>query len=272
MTFRVFFWNIEDFAGGADRTNKIVSHIRQTDPDIIGICEVRDKIALRKVISEHFPDFDFAITDGDQEVELAVGWRRGFFEQTLFTQRREFKTDKPDLRPGALLSVRHQNDTYNLLFLHADSGRKLKDYENRRQVFDHVWSLKDSLNRIDGGDAKLVVLGDFNTMGHDATGATPAMHGDKEIRALDKAANKRTMNLLSKSDKNSFLQVHDGEIKFAADLDHALISRSVSLAKTEKGTRVMVRGWVDGKDDAEKIDFVETMSDHASIEVIVENN
>ena len=270
MTFRVLFWNIEDFAGGKARTESVVGHIRATDPDVVGICEVRDKTELRKVIGGHFKDFDFAITDGDQEVELAVGWRRGLFDQTLFTQRREFKTDNPDLRPGALLSVQRNGGTYNILFLHADSGRKIKDYSNRLQVFDHVWSLKASLDRIDGGDAKLIVMGDFNTMGHDATNDHGALHGNKEIRALDRAANKRGMNLLSKSDDNSFLQVHDGEIKFAADLDHALISRSVSLAKTEKGARVMVRGWVDGKTEQEQIDFVEGLSDHASIEVIVE--
>lgn len=268
MPFRALFWNIEDFAGGAKRTRDVVDHIRQTDPDIIGICEVRNKDALREMIRDDFSDFDFAITDGQQEVELAVGWRRGMFEHAIFTQRREFKASNPDLRPGALLTVRDGGAPFHLLFLHADSGRKLTDYANRQEVFDHVWSLKAALDRIEGDDARLIVMGDLNTMGHDAKGKTKALHGMDEIREVDRRANKKGMNLLNKSHTDTFLQVNDGKIKFAANLDHVLISHSVSLGKIGNA-RVLVRGWVDGSTDFDKTDFVDHVSDHCSVEVLV---
>ena len=107
MSFRILFWNIEDFLGEEGRTELVVQHIRQTEPDVLGFAEIRDKDALRRIMRDHFSDFDFAVTDGQQEVELAVRWRRGHFGQALFTQKREFKATNPDLRPGALISLEY---------------------------------------------------------------------------------------------------------------------------------------------------------------------
>ena len=269
MSFRVLFWNIEDFLGDEDRTRLVVDHIRQTDPDVLGLCEIRDKDGLRTIIRDHFPDFNFAVTDGQQEVELAVGWRREAFDQAIFTQKREFKARNPDLRPGALISLRHQGELHNVLFLHADSGRKMNDYGNRQDMFSRIWSLKKALNRVEDRDANLVVMGDMNTMGHDADGDLDAKHGTVEVKELDRAANKRGMNVLSKSHKNTFLQVHDGEMKFEADLDHVIVSQKLKLGDAGGGARVLVRGWVDRDQPEDRIAFVESISDHCSVEVVV---
>ena len=271
MSFRVFFWNIEDFVDHSQRVSRVADHILATAPDVLGFAEIRDKQALRRIMRDHLDAYDFAVTDGQQEVELAVGWRRGLFEQALFTQRREFKAFNPDLRPGALISLRQGGENFHVLFLHADSGRKVSDFENRQEVFRNIWSLKAALDRTEGHPARLVVMGDLNTMGHDPSKKRKALHGRDEVRLLDRDANRNGMNLLSKSHGASFLQVNDGKIIFDADLDHVLVSQDLKLDDAGSGARVRVRGWVDAADDAGKIDFIDNVSDHASVEIVVKS-
>ena len=89
---KVLYWNIENFYGDSiERAEKVISHVRETDPDIIGFAEIKDKAALRSILQDELYDYDFGVTDGKEGIELLAGWRRGIFEQVLYTQRREFK-------------------------------------------------------------------------------------------------------------------------------------------------------------------------------------
>ncbi|NIR98007.1 MAG: hypothetical protein GWO39_07910, partial [Gammaproteobacteria bacterium] len=101
---------------------------------------------------QHFPAYDFAITKGRQAQEILVGWRRGFFEQTAFLQKREFRLYNPYLRPGAQLVVRHGGQPYYLLFLHTDSGTEARDFGNRYEMFEKVWKLNAAVRRAEGDD------------------------------------------------------------------------------------------------------------------------
>ncbi|MDJ0893658.1 MAG: hypothetical protein QNJ92_00835 [Alphaproteobacteria bacterium] len=273
MSFRILFWNIENYAGDPVRTETVVGHVKKNTPDVIGFSEIKDKAALRGILHSSLVDYDFGITDGAQGIELLAGWRRGAFEQALFTQRREFKADSPFLRPGSLLSVKRGGVFFNILFLHTDSGRKSKDYTNRQEMFEKVWSLKEKLDDItpDASQARLLVLGDLNTMGRQAGAGLPAISGEQEVANLKADAESNQMKLPPKSHANTWARVDDtGKIELQSNLDHLLATENVTLLDAGDGHEVLVRGWVDASGDDARRFFVEEISDHSSIECVVE--
>lgn len=272
MSFRILFWNIEKFRGDNPvRAQTVIDHIRASSPEIVGFSEIQDKVALRSILQDSLSDYDFGITDGLQQIELLAGWKRGVFEQALFTQRREFKAKNPHLRPGSLLSVKKAGKFYNVLFLHTDSGTQDKDYTNRQDMFEKIWSLKDRLTAIEQATTRFIVLGDLNTMGKQARGNSPKISGEDEIRDLGQDASRNGMTLVGKSQPNTWAEVRpDGSIKRQSDLDHVLVSDNLQLADLDSGTKVDVRGWVDATSDAERHICVEEISDHCSIECLVE--
>lgn len=121
MGFSVLSWNVEHFKGGDVRTRKVADHIKSQNPDVFGLFEI-EGANVQQLMQQHFPGYDFGITDGPETMEILVGWRRGYFNQAIFTQKREFNAGNPSLRPGALLSLRKGNTYFNVLFLHTDSG------------------------------------------------------------------------------------------------------------------------------------------------------
>ncbi len=271
MAFRVLFWNIENYSGDPARTQALVQHIQADAPDVVGFSEIKDKTALRSILQDSLANYDFGITDGQQGIELLAGWKRGAFVQALFTQRREFKSGNPFLRPGSLLSVKRDGTFYNLLFLHTDSGRKNSDYMNRQDMFERIWSLRSKLDQIEGGNAQFLVLGDLNTMGRTASGTNPAVSAGDEISNLSSDAQQNGMRLLNKSHPNTWARVNNqGRITLQSNLDHVLVSDPVPLLNIANGNEVLVRGWVDATTDASRRDFVEGISDHCSIEIVVD--
>lgn len=83
--FSVLSWNIEHFRGGAERLAKVASHVRAHRPDVFGLLEVENADVLT-LMQEELPGYDFALTDGPEVQEILVGWRRGKFSQTVFSQ------------------------------------------------------------------------------------------------------------------------------------------------------------------------------------------
>ena len=271
MAFRTLFWNIENYSGDAARTQTLVEHIQTNSPDIVGFSEIKDKAALRSVLQNSLAVYDFGITDGREGIELLAGWKHGVFTQALFTQRREFKTGNPFLRPGSLLSVKRNGAFHNILFLHTDSGRKNSDYSNRQDMFERIWSLRGKLDEIEGGSSRLVVMGDLNTMGRMASGINPSVSADEEISNLGSDAQQNGMRLLNKSHPNTWARVNNqGQITLQSNLDHVLVSDSVPLVTVTNGQEVLVRGWVNATTDASRRDFVEGVSDHCSIEIVID--
>lgn len=272
MGIRVLFWNIEKFKGdNAARTAAAAQHIKAFDPHIVGFSEINTKRAIRNLMMEELSDYDFGITDGAQSIELMAGWKRGTFEQALYTQRREFKAGQDGQRPGALLSVKRGGQFTNFLFLHTDSGRGKRDYENRREMFGKISRLRKTLNDIEGGLARFVVMGDLNTMGRSALPGEDSITAEEEIEGLTRYMARGGMSLLEKSFPKTFLQYEeDGTIEFENDLDHVISSDVTPLVPFAGGEKVRVRGWNDLSTDAERIEWTESLSDHASVEIEVD--
>lgn len=268
MSIHVLFWNIENFYGSeATRAARVVSHIRDTDPDVVGFSEIKDKAALRSILQSSLSDYDFGITDGEQGIELLAGWKRGQFGQALFTQRREFKVGSPGLRPGSLLSLESDGQIFNFLFLHTDSGTKDKDYKNRQDMFEKIWSMRSKLNEIEEGSAKFVVLGDLNTMGKRRRGGAAAISGEQEISNLKDDAGDAGMILIDKDQPYTWSEVEDdGTLGRLSNLDHVIVSNNLTV---ENGGIAKVRGWITQTNDADRNSFIEEISDHCSVECII---
>jgi endonuclease/exonuclease/phosphatase family metal-dependent hydrolase len=252
-------WNVEKFKYNPQRVRAVSQLIAKHDPDVIGILEFLDKNAARRLVrSEHLSDYDFAFTDSAKSIEILVGWRRGKFDQVLYTQRRELQVGNVNLRPGGLLSVlpRQQGVFTNFLFLHTDSGKDAKAFANRKLMFEKVWGLQERLAALpeQHNEARLIVLGDLNTMGQ-TNGASAA----EEIAALGQAALANGMRVLPKSHAHTWSS--DG--KRMSNLDHVIASNELRFtAQTPAPAEVLVDGWVNRSGD-DRINFVKNISDHS---------
>lgn len=269
--FSVLSWNVEHFKGGQTRVKNVVQHIKSQNPDVFGIFEVEGGDVL-SLIRDHFPSYDFNITDGPQQMETIVAHRQGKFDQVAFTQKREFKVFNPALRPGSMLSVRTGNTMTNILFLHTDSGTEAPDFGNRQEMFEKISKVKKRLDELSGAaGGRLIALGDLNTMGLFFP-SRKVVHrritAQEEITALDAAGDAFKMSLLVKNQENTF---NNGSL--TSNLDHVLASDSLQFVK--QGTTaagdpafVNVRGWVN-LTGAKRKEFINEISDHCSMLVQV---
>ncbi len=261
MGFSFAVWNVERFNYTPQRVRAVGQLIKCHDPDVFGILEFLAKDAARKLVrSDDFQPYDFAFTDSDQGIEILVGWKRGRFAQTLYTQRRELQAGNPRLRPGGLISVLEKNaDAFtNLLFLHTDSGSDAAAYKNRQTLFGTVWSMKRTLEKLpeQKGQARLIATGDLNTMGR-KNGPSSA----EEIATLGAQAARNGMRVLRKT--HDFTWSGDG--KKMSNLDHIIASNDIQFRTQQAGppaAEVLVDGWVNRTGDA-RTNFVKNISDHS---------
>lgn len=266
MKFSVLSWNVKHFKGGDARLQQVANHLTMQAPDVFALLEV-EKVDVRALMQQTFPDYDFALTDGPEVQEILVGWRRSKFAQAVFSQKREFDVGNDRLRPGALLSVRQDAVWYNLLFLHTDSGTDAPAFGNRAEMFGKAWKLKSALDRNLGGDgaSRLVVMGDLNTMGLMFPRVAKKflrVDAPTEIAALAEAAKSKGMQLLLKS-RDLTWKGSAGE----SNLDHAIASASLDFTRFGDGPdapQVKVTGWPD-LTGAAQASYLAEVSDHASL-------
>jgi endonuclease/exonuclease/phosphatase family metal-dependent hydrolase len=267
MRFSLLSWNVEAFNGSASQLRQVSDHIKELDPDVFGLFEV-ENVDIIGLITTHLPEYDYNLTDGPQNKEILVGVRRGKFEQSIFSQKRQFKVYNPYLRPGALLTLSFEGEFFNIIFLHTDSGTEAPDFGNRNEMFEKIWSLKRALDKKspEGTQARLIVLGDLNTMG---LKFPTRRKGDirvteaEEIEALEGFAKRRGMVLLPKEFAHTF---NNGRL--VSNLDHMLATGNIAfeeLGQTEsRPFYIKVSGWHQLEGDA-RIEFIETISDHCSL-------
>ena len=243
MAFRAMVWNIEHFRGTtAARRQRVADHITAQNPDVFGLLEI-ENASMPQIMQNHFPGYDFAMTDGPQGMKILVGWRRGHFTQVAFTQKREFRAYNPYLRPGALWSGNDGGDFYHLLYLHTDSGTEAKDFGNRYEMFEHIWKLKKALDDAVAGNASanLIIMGDLNTMGMRwpyRYAHQERVGGAEEVQALDGWANRVDMSLL---DEDSRLDLQQRQPHFRPRSRDRLRRHHLPRSRPERGWRQCAR-------------------------------
>jgi hypothetical protein len=267
MKFSLLSWNVESFKGSDPQLSSVAAHINALNPDVFGLFEV-ENVDIISLITDHLPEYDYNLTDGPENKEILVGVRKGKFEHSIFTQKREFKAYNPSLRPGALLSASLAGEFYNILFLHTDSGTEAPSFGNRNEMFDKIWSVKKALDKksAGGAGAKFVVLGDLNTMGLRfplQKKADTRISETDEVQALEAIARTQNMILLRKEFTQTF---NNGRL--TSNLDHVLATDNMAFSQLglAQGEPFFVRvtGWQQLQGEARK-KFIDTISDHCSL-------
>ncbi len=262
------------YKGSSSRLAEADKLITGLNPDVFGLIEFRAKKQMRTLMLKHFKEYDFAVTDSKGGLEMIVGWRRGKFQQVIWTQKRGFLNKNLGLRPGGLVSVVYGGEVYNLLYLHTDSGTDKKAYENRKAMFKKIWKLQTALKKNSSNNrANLIAMGDLNTMGKGRT-----ISGQAEINKLKRDAEKNGMRMLYKDKEYTWHQWGTGprgrrkKLKVSeladakkSDLDHVIASKELSFYDLDgNNNEILVRGWnqLDGMD---RINFLWDLSDHSAL-------
>ncbi len=269
MGFKLLSWNVERFDGSTAQLSEVTDHIGHHDPDVFGLFEV-ESLNVLDVMRVHLPGYDYSLTDGPQNKEILVGVRRGKFTQVTFSQKREFKAYNPYLRPGALVTLETGAKLYNVLFLHTDSGTEARDFGNRYEMVEKIWSLRLALSKLAESlaqDNRYIVLGDLNTMGMlfpYQKQSDERVSEEAEIEALREYARRRNMVLLTKEFDATW---SDGQDE--SNLDHVLATDATSfrsLGQRDDGQPFVVRvsGW-QRLPDPQRRHFIDNVSDHCSL-------
>ncbi len=160
---KILSWNVEHFK--ANKQEQIAKIIKDYNPDVFGIYEV-EAASIYEFMKTHFPKYTIFITKGQQLQEILIACKNKF-DSIMITQKDEFKSGNKSLRPGAFLTFNHpHNDQqYNFLFLHTDSGTTAVDFGNRTEMFRHAYNLKRKIDYTYDIKSNFIMLGDLNTMG-----------------------------------------------------------------------------------------------------------
>jgi endonuclease/exonuclease/phosphatase family metal-dependent hydrolase len=280
LPLKIISWNIEHFNGTGgqdsdnrsrrlDRVERVAEYLISKQPDIFGLSEVEGELVYER-FTEIMPNYAFSITEGTQSQEIMIGVKNNI--SAFFTQRNEFKRNNPYLRPGALLTVRHNDIHVPILFTHLKSAPDPEGFGLRDAMFEKIFNLKRELDKkarkITGNqDAKsnLIVLGDMNTMGMDYYRTGHDIPREKEVKVVTSKFKRRKMTALKKTNKNTYFNGSNSSYP-PSNLDHVFAAAHLSFADVDnKSSKVLVDGWARLNSDAEKDSWINDFSDHAPL-------
>lgn len=257
-------WNVEHFSGDPDRVSRVVDLLNDVNPDVFALYEVKSG-DVYGALMDRMPTHAFSITENTTNplaTETLVGVRRSI--QHFVTQREEFKSKVPSLRPGALATLRKNDIDTCFLFLHVKSFTDPRAWGLRDDMFKHAASLKRTLDKLAGEDrnGRLLVLGDLNTMGLNAAyNDVSDIDGAQELAFLEKRFKPVDMRLLPKTHAHSWWNGKDNWTPSA--LDHVFASEELKFKAFNGGAEVRVHGWPEKATTAQKIAWIDRYSDHA---------
>lgn len=281
MAFTVLSWNVEHFDGLPDaRANHVAAFIQQHNPDVIAIYELEDSHGGFLFAHAHFPGFLTFITEGQNNQEILVLANPAQFDHVTVTQQHRFRIGNPYLRPGALATLTQQGVHTSVLFLHSASGTLADAFGDRLEIAGHIFNLNRRLQEIEadtGLAARLIVTGDFNTMGlqfprrlvsHRVQTFQEEFAGLAHLAGRAHRPNFQGMAFAAKEHDLTFSNPNDRD---QSDLDHVLASAGVQLAN--RGNRpadgqpfeVSVQGWIQQPSGPARNDFINTRSDHCAL-------
>ncbi len=255
-------WNVEHFHNDLARVQKVVDILKVRNPDIFGIYEVLGKDVFYTLMNQ-MPTHSFFITENnDSNMEILVGYRKSL--NVFVTQRNEFRSKVPTLRPGTLATVRKNNQDYAFLFVHLKSLTDPRAWGLRDNMFSHSASLKRTLDKTPSANptANFVILGDLNTMGLNAPyNNVSDIDSDQEIMFLDKRMQRVNMRRLTKTHE---LTWWNGSSNFApgSKLDHVYADNNLNF-KLFSGSEIDVIGWPQKSTNTQKLSWINSHSDHA---------
>lgn len=263
----VLWWNVHNLRG-LDHAARIVSYIKEVDPDVFALGEVVGEAAYR-LVARAFPRHNFYMTFGKQSQEILVGVRSTF--QAFFSQRTEFQSGNEFLRPAALLTLSIGEPPLNILFVHLKSFPDPLSLGYRDDFFDRLGRLKHTLDGLSSGNSRFVICGDFNLQG---------MHYLQQKYIKPEEEFRHVQNELGDVGfvfaEPTYLPTWSSqEGKNQATLDYMAATISTNLVNfgdDQKQSQLRLGGWSQyPKNSVERAEFIRAVSDHASLyfEIIV---
>ena len=264
--FSILSWNVEHFKKDQNsdaRCTRVVSEIQSVSPDVFALYEVEGKDVYNDLVAK-LPNYTFHITEGPQVQELLVGVSSQY--TAFFTQKLSYKSGVSTLRPGALLAINVNNETYPILFLHTKSHQDPRSFGLRDDIIYRSMKFINVLKKSSPINvANYIIVGDLNTMGLNIPYSEEDISGDEEIERIRKRASGRYgLDLLSKT---SDLTWSGGSSSSYDDsnLDHVLAAKHLkfkNFGSTSDPKYVEVKGWVNEPTIAKKDKWIDDYSDH----------
>lgn len=268
--FSVASWNVEHFKSTRgqspdnERVKRVISYLKDQDPDIFGIYEVTGKDVYFEMVDQ-FPDYTFEITEGPETQEILVGFRSTL--TCFLTQKVQFKSAVPYMRPGLLASIRLDGVDYSLLFLHLASFPEPRGFGLRDDMLYKAVKFRHVLDNPAGGEhlSNYIFLGDLNTMGMKYP-FKRNIKAELELEKWDERAKKYYgMTRLTKTMNYTWRGKVNKKIK-ESNLDHVYASTNLKFKEFERNgvkAEVDVRGWVNEPNDERRNKWTQLYSDHS---------
>jgi hypothetical protein len=259
--FSVVSWNCEHWKDKDPRNEDRIGFLASMKADVVALYEVEGKEVWRSVM-EGMPGYSFFITEGQNTQEILVGI--GPDTTAFLTQKIEFQSRDAFMRPGAFLTVRAGGTDYSMLFLHLASMTDARGFGLRTDMIQRALEFKGYLDKVTGGKANFMFMGDMNVMGLDyvfGKDGGSLLHdrvsAEHELAALAYAAGKTDMRVLTKTADFTW----HGDGKMRSNLDHVVASNQIEFEQFG-GRDIKVRGWPE-LPESEQGDWVKKFSDHA---------
>ncbi len=259
-------WNVRNFFGDDTRVDRVADLLVNAGgdnraPDVFAIYEVRGAQVFT-AFRQRMPTHNFFISEGPNNQEILIGTRNSI--SAFVTQREEFKSGIPTLRPGALASFEINNVIYSVLCLHIKADDEPRSWGLRDDMIVHVGNLKNVLDNLAGGQANLLVMGDLNTVGMNLKFSDRDWAADEELERYDRFFDHhaRSMRRLAKTHDNT---LWGGSVSsFApANVDNVYASDTLQFRTFDGGSEILVRGWPELGTVAEQDTWIAQFSDHA---------
>jgi endonuclease/exonuclease/phosphatase family metal-dependent hydrolase len=260
--FSVLSWNVEHFKEDPSRVGDVVDLIAEADPDVFALYEVEGKDVFAK-LSAKMPTYQFHITEGPQVQEILIGVRGGI--SAFFTQKIEFRSGTTSMRPGALLTLTIEGQTYPILFLHLSSGPDPRGWGLRDDMLERALGFREILQNSapTGKKVNYLFLGDLNTMGLQYLLKQFNIDATAELEKFDKLAKKFNMRRLQKTAPATWSNGSKSRIK-PSDLDHVIAADHLKFRSFE-AAEVDVQGWAKERTTTAKNAWIKRFSDHSPL-------
>lgn len=258
-------WNVEHFGNKRSRADRCVEFLKTSAnaPDVFAIFEVTSREVFSQFTAA-LPSHNFFVTEGLQSQETLVGVHKSL--TAFVTQRQEFKSKIPTLRPGTLVTLDISGTLYSLLFLHVKSLPDPVGWGLRDDMMEHARNLKKALNKhakkMTGQPANFLIAGDLNTMGLNVKFGDNDTSGAEEIKRLGKRFKSAKMTLMAKDQASTWW---GGGSFPPSDLDHVLASQQLDVRDLAGEVGISVLGWPQESTETEQRRWIRDFSDHALI-------
>jgi hypothetical protein len=256
--FSLASWNVEHFKNVGARVADVVAFLSSVKPDVFGLYEVEGKDVFAEV-TRQMPGYQFHITEGQQVQEILVGVKSGF--TAFFTQKTEFRSGMPTLRPGALLTLTIAGANYPILFLHTKSGPEPIGWGIRDDMLERAIEFRKVLQGAAGEPPNYLFLGDLNTMGLKYLIKEHNLKPEIELDKLDRLATKAKMRRLTKDEAFSWWNGPRSSMP-KSNLDHVVAADHLRFKAFAGGAEITVLGWPKEPTDTAKGEWIKRYSDH----------